>query len=253
MTASLADDGARGARARRRSRRLLRPLRIVARRPGLALPRAARLARPERADHTGRARREGRSAAGSSRFSWRASSDDVGPVAYRLYENGRFVREVTRSSVAAGPARGRHGQLLRSRRGRRRPPEPAATSGSRLGSGSSTSRAGCCATRFGRRRSARSPSAGRRKTVVLSWPAVRDPGGLARLPDQGRRSDALRDEALGDARASDAAHRRLGRRGRQGRQRRPDDDRPAPPPPLTYFGRKQNQDLREQIRSRQDP
>ena len=27
----------------------------------------------------------------SSRFSWRASSDDVGPVAYRVYEDGRFV------------------------------------------------------------------------------------------------------------------------------------------------------------------
>ena len=32
-------------------------------------------------------------------FSWRASSDDVGPVAYWVYENGRFREEVLRTSA----------------------------------------------------------------------------------------------------------------------------------------------------------
>ena len=32
-------------------------------------------------------------------FSWRASTDDVGPVTYWVYENGRFVSEVLRTSA----------------------------------------------------------------------------------------------------------------------------------------------------------
>ena len=46
MNASLSGDGAGDARARRRARRLLRAQRSVDRRPGLAVPRAARLAGP---------------------------------------------------------------------------------------------------------------------------------------------------------------------------------------------------------------
>jgi hypothetical protein len=36
---------------------------------------------------------------GFVRFSWRASTDDVGPVAYRIYQDARFVRQVTTTSV----------------------------------------------------------------------------------------------------------------------------------------------------------
>jgi hypothetical protein len=33
------------------------------------------------------------------RFSWRSSTDDVGPVAYRLYQASLFLRQVTTTSV----------------------------------------------------------------------------------------------------------------------------------------------------------
>jgi hypothetical protein len=36
---------------------------------------------------------------GFVRFSWRPSADDVGPVAYRIYQDGRFLRQVTTTSV----------------------------------------------------------------------------------------------------------------------------------------------------------
>ncbi len=50
--------------------------------------------------------RVGDDPSGSVRFSWRPSSDDVGPAAYRLYEDGRFVRQVAETSVLL-PANGR--------------------------------------------------------------------------------------------------------------------------------------------------
>lgn len=36
---------------------------------------------------------------GLVRFSWSASTDDVGPVAYRIYEDGHFLRQVSTTSV----------------------------------------------------------------------------------------------------------------------------------------------------------
>jgi hypothetical protein len=36
---------------------------------------------------------------GFVRFSWRDSTDDVGPVAYRIYQDARFIRQVTTTSV----------------------------------------------------------------------------------------------------------------------------------------------------------
>ena len=33
------------------------------------------------------------------RFSWQPSTDDIGPVAYRIYEDGRFVRQVTTTTT----------------------------------------------------------------------------------------------------------------------------------------------------------
>ncbi len=43
--------------------------------------------------------RVGDDPAGLVRFSWLPSTDDVGPVAYRLYQDGRFVRQVTTTSA----------------------------------------------------------------------------------------------------------------------------------------------------------
>ena len=50
--------------------------------------------------------RVGDDPSGAVRFSWRPSTDDVGPAAYRLYQDGRFVRQVAETSVLL-PANGR--------------------------------------------------------------------------------------------------------------------------------------------------
>ena len=111
-------------------------------------------------------------------FSWRASSDDVGPVAYRLYENGRFVREVTRSSVLLTPPDGETGSYsVRARDAVGHLSQPAVVR-FKLGFG--------IVDEQGRllRDTVRPPAiraiAVRRttKTAVLSWTAVRDPGGV---------------------------------------------------------------------------
>ena len=111
---------ARGARARQRTRRLLRPPGILDRRAGLALPRAARLARPKRADGARRARRARTTGEAVVTFSWRASSDDVGPVVY-LGLRGRALRRRGAANVRAA---GRSGAATPSRtrvRARRMP------------------------------------------------------------------------------------------------------------------------------------
>ena len=114
---------------------------------------------------------------GFARLSWQASTDDVGPVAYRVYEDGRFVRQVTTTSVLrpgttatvrysvratdavgrlsiAGAARFRPGLGMIDEQGRLvqdtvRPPAIVRVTVRKLA-----------------------------RTVVLSWPAVRDGGGL---------------------------------------------------------------------------
>jgi hypothetical protein len=117
-------------------------------------------------------------APGLIRVSWRASSDDVGPITYRVYQDGRFINSTTSMSalldvaetdtssytVRASDAVGHLSQPLTIRfrlglgvvdaggrlvRDTVRPPAVASVSV---------------------RRAARS--------VVLSWPAVRDRGGL---------------------------------------------------------------------------
>lgn len=111
-------------------------------------------------------------------FRWRASTDDVGPLSYRVYQDGRFVRQVTTLSVLLPPgddatsvygvramdAVGRLSQLVRIRfdpavgivdeQGRliRDTVPPPAIAAVRI---------------------RRTPT-----TVVLSWPAVRDAGGV---------------------------------------------------------------------------
>ena len=121
--------------------------------------------------------RVGDAPTGFVRVTWLASSDDVGPVAYRLYQDGRFVRQVTTTTVllpdtddvstfavrAADPvgrlsapvsARFRSGAGMVDEQGRLirdtvRPP---------------------AITRVTIRRTA--------KVAVLSWPAAHDAGGL---------------------------------------------------------------------------
>jgi hypothetical protein len=111
-------------------------------------------------------------------FSWRASSDDVGPVVYRLYENGRFAREVTGSSALLSPPDGDTGSYsVRARDGVGHL-SPAVLVRFKVGFG--------VVDEQGRllRDTVRPPAirtiAVRRttKTAVLSWAAVRDPGGL---------------------------------------------------------------------------
>lgn len=43
--------------------------------------------------------RAGADPSGLARFSWRAATDDAGPVAYRVYQDGRFLRQTTTTSV----------------------------------------------------------------------------------------------------------------------------------------------------------
>jgi hypothetical protein len=114
---------------------------------------------------------------GFVRVSWRPATDDVGPVFYRVYEDGEFVREVTTSSI-----------LL---------PVTGATTRYSVRAADQVGRLGVpVAARFrpdlgmiddsGKliRDTVRPPSIVRytvkrlAKTVVLSWPAVRDGGGL---------------------------------------------------------------------------
>ena len=111
-------------------------------------------------------------------FSWRASSDDVGPVAYRLYENGRFVREVSRSSVLLDPPEGDTGSYsVRARDAVGHLSQPAVV---RFKAGFGI------VDEQGRllHDTVRPPAIPRiavrltTKTAVLSWSAVRDPGGL---------------------------------------------------------------------------
>ena len=68
--------------------------------------------------------RVGDAPTGFVRVSWQASTDDVGPVAYRLYQDGRFVREVTTTTVLL-PDTDDLARLRGSRRGPGRPPERA--------------------------------------------------------------------------------------------------------------------------------
>jgi hypothetical protein len=117
-------------------------------------------------------------ALGIVRLSWRASSDDVGPITYRVYQDSRFVASTTSTSTLLGIAetdtstyevraadavghlsqpteiRYRAGLGVIDREGRlvRDTVRPPAVSGVIV------------------RKTAR--------TVVLSWSAVRDPGGI---------------------------------------------------------------------------
>ena len=111
-------------------------------------------------------------------FSWRMSTDDIGPVFYRLYENGVFVREVTGSSALLSSPDGDTGSYSVRARDAVGHLSPAAAVRFKVGVG--------IVDEQGRllRDTVRPPAipkiAVRRttKTDVLSWAAVRDPGGL---------------------------------------------------------------------------
>lgn len=111
-------------------------------------------------------------------FSWRASSDDVGPVAYRIYQDERFVREVARSAVLLIPHDGDTGSYaVRATDAVGHLSQPVSVR-FKLGFG--------IVDEQGRllRDTVRPPAIRKvtvrrtTRTVVLSWPVVRDPGGL---------------------------------------------------------------------------
>jgi hypothetical protein len=121
--------------------------------------------------------RVGDDPSGSVRFSWRPSSDDAGPAAYRLYQDGRFLREVTETSVLL-PDSGRTARYS----------VRAADSVGRLSAvASARFRPGLgMVDESGRlvRDTVRPPAIPRvtirrtAKLAVVSWPRVRDGGGL---------------------------------------------------------------------------
>lgn len=111
-------------------------------------------------------------------FSWRASSDDVGPVAYRLYENGRFVREVRRSSALLIPPDGDTGNYSVRAADAVGHLSPPVTVRFKVGFGI-VDEQGRLLRDTVRPPAIRTVSVRRTtRTVVLSWPAVRDPGGI---------------------------------------------------------------------------
>ena len=111
-------------------------------------------------------------------FSWGASSDDVGPIAYRIYQNGRFVRQVTQSSALLIPpagATGNYAVRATDAVGHLSPPVSVRFK-LRFGIVDEQGRL----LRDTVRPPTISPVSIRRtsSSVVLSWPAVRDPGGI---------------------------------------------------------------------------
>jgi hypothetical protein len=111
-------------------------------------------------------------------FSWRASSDDVGPVFYRIYQNGRFVREVSRVSALLIPPESETGTYsVRAADAVGHLSQPVSVR-FRLGFGI-VDEQGRLLRDTARPPAIRSVSVRRTaKTVILTWPAVRDPGGL---------------------------------------------------------------------------
>lgn len=115
---------------------------------------------------------------GQVAFSWRPSSDDVGPVSYRLYRDGLFVDEGPRTSALLLPPSGSIGTYsVRAADAVGHLSQPV-TVRFKLGFG--------IVDEQGRllRDTVRPPAIRRvsirrtTKTVVLSWPAARDPGGI---------------------------------------------------------------------------
>lgn len=111
-------------------------------------------------------------------FSWGAASDDVGPLAYRIYLNGRFVRQVTQHSALLVPPNGSTGSYTVRAADAVGHLSPTATVLFKLRFGIVDSQGRLLRDTV--RPPAVRPVTIRRtkRTVVLSWPAVRDPGGI---------------------------------------------------------------------------
>jgi hypothetical protein len=121
--------------------------------------------------------RVGDDPSGLVRFSWRPSTDDVGPVTYRVYQDRRFVREVTTTSVLL-PDTGQ--TALYSVRAADPVGRLSALAGARFRPG-----LGMVDEQGRLVRDTVRPAAIARVTIrrtqklaVLSWPAARDAGGL---------------------------------------------------------------------------
>jgi hypothetical protein len=117
-------------------------------------------------------------APGIVRVSWRASTDDVGPIAYRVYQDDRFISTTTTTSAVLGIAESNTSSYtIRASDSVGHLSEPL-TIRFRLGLGVVDARGKLV------RDTVRPPAVRRvsvrraARTVVLSWPAVRDPGGL---------------------------------------------------------------------------
>lgn len=122
--------------------------------------------------------RAGDDPSGLTRVSWRAAGDDVGPVAYRVYQDTRFLRETRSTSILLGSsASGVTQYSVRAVDGIGRL-SPVASVRFRDGVG--------MVDAAGRlvRDTVRPPAVARvavrrtATTVVLTWPAVRDAGGI---------------------------------------------------------------------------
>ena len=116
--------------------------------------------------------------AGIVRFSWRASTDDVGPVGYRVYQDDRFISTTTSTSAILSIAESNTSSYtVRASDSVGHLSEPQ-TIHFRLGLGLVDAQGKLV------RDTVRPPSVGRvsvrraAKTVRLSWPPTRDPGGL---------------------------------------------------------------------------
>ena len=115
---------------------------------------------------------------GFVRVSWQAATDDVGPVVYRLYEDGQFVRQVSATSVLLPITGATTRYAVRAADGVGRLGVPVAAR-FRPDLGMVDESGGLV------RDTVRPPSIDRftvkrlAAAVVLSWPAVRDGGGLS--------------------------------------------------------------------------
>ena len=137
-----------------------------------------RLDSPDRTPPTvPEALRAGDDPTGLVRFSWRPSSDDIGPLSYRIYQDARFVQQVTTTSVLLPAPDGIGLYSVRAA-------DPVGHL-SAIASARFRARVGMVDEQ-GRlvRDTVHPPAIGRvtikrvPKVVVLSWPAVRDGGGL---------------------------------------------------------------------------
>jgi hypothetical protein len=117
-------------------------------------------------------------APGIVRVSWRASTDDLGPVTYRVYQDNRFITTTTSTSASLGIAESSTSSYtIRASDSVGHLSQPL-TIRFRLGLGLVDGQGKLV------RDTVRPPAVGRvsvrrvARTVRLSWPPARDPGGL---------------------------------------------------------------------------